>query len=148
VTINGVTIKPEHLFSRNELIDYLRENSASDRDLAKIREAYQNEFGNELVWRYPISEELHLGTFIIPVKEGFLSLPFNAVDPEDYELLEINDARMLDEDSLELFINDWNRFSDDLLSAMTDMLVILRRARSHQPMWVQKLLSMPFRATT
>lgn len=84
------------------------------------------EFKDELVWRYPISDGYHLGTFIVPVKEGFLSLPFDNVDSEDYELLELVDTAALDTDAMQTLIDDWRLFSDDLINAMNDMLCILR----------------------
>jgi hypothetical protein len=127
MTINGVKIDPDKLMSKDELLEFLRENGESDRALAHIRERYQNEFGNELVWSYSISDGKHMGTFIAAVREGFLSLPYDAADREDYELLELDDASMFDEDAMQYFIDDWKRFSDDLLAAMTDMLGILKQ---------------------
>jgi hypothetical protein len=78
------------------------------------------------MWRYPISDGNHLGTFIVPVREGFISLPFDIVDKEDYELLELDDAAMFDDEALQYFIDDWTLFSDDLLSAMKDILRVTR----------------------
>ncbi len=124
--INGTEIDASKLITKEELLAHLRENGESDRALADIRERYQNEFGNELIWRYPISDGKHMGTFIVTVQEGFISLPYDAADREDYELLELDDAAMFDADDMQVFIDDWQSFSDDLMSAMTDMLRILR----------------------
>lgn len=126
MTINGTNIDPDKLLSKDELLQFLRDNGENDRALASIRERYQTEFGNELVWFYPISDGKHMGTFIAVIKEGFISLPYDAADEEDYELLELDDAVMFDEDSMQIFIDDWRMFSDDLLSAMTDMQSLLR----------------------
>lgn len=116
---------PLQLLSKDELIEFLRENGENDRALAQIRERNQKAFGNELIWFYPISDGKHMGTFIVCVQEGFLSLPYDAADRDDYELLELDDAAMFDDEALEYFISDWNLFSDDLLHAMTDMLSAL-----------------------
>lgn len=124
--INGIEIAVSKLLSKQELLDFLKENGESDRALSHIRERYQSEFGNELVWFYPISDGKHMGTFIAAVKEGFISLPYDAADKEDYELLELEDAAMFDEDSLDVFIDDWKLFSDDLLGALGDMLSNVR----------------------
>ena len=40
-------------------------------------------------------------------------------------LLELDDAAMFDEESLEYLIDDWVLFSDDLVTAMKDMLLII-----------------------
>lgn len=124
--INDVHICPEKLISKEELLALLRENGESDCALALLRERYQDEFGNELIWHYPISDGKHMGTFIAVVKEGIISLPYDCVDSEDYELLVLEDAAMFDGDAMQIFIDDWQSFSDDLLSAMKNMLRILR----------------------
>ena len=124
--INGIHIDTQKLMSISELLDFLRENGEDDRALSGIRAYYYNDFGNELIWHYPISDGCHLGTFIVVVKEGFVSLPYDSVDREDGELLILDDATVFDADSIDFFIEDWRSFSDDLLSAMTDMRSILQ----------------------
>lgn len=113
------------LLTQAELLGYLEQNGASDRSLAKVREQYMNQFGNEMVWRYPISDGKHTGTFIVCIREGFISLPYGCIDAEDYELLELQDAAMFDVSSMQGFIEDWSSFSEDLTSAMKEMLRIL-----------------------
>lgn len=117
----GTEFNPEQLLSKDELLEYLRENGESDRALAHIRERNHEMFGNELIWSYPITDGKHMGTFIAAVKEGFISLPYDAADKDDYELLELDDAAMFDDEALEFFIDDWKLFSDDLVTAMEDM---------------------------
>lgn len=124
--IGGVQIDQHQLLSKSELLEFLRENGEDDRALAGIRARYYNDFGNELIWRYPISDGKFLGTFIAVVKEGFISLPYDSVDREDGEFLELDDAVMFTADDMQFFLDDWRSFSDDLLFAMTDMLHILR----------------------
>jgi hypothetical protein len=126
MTINGIQVNPDKLLSKEELLNFLRENGESDRALAHIRERYNDAFGNDLMWRYPISDGNHLGTFIVPVREGFISLPFDIVDKDDYELLELDDATVFNDEALQYFIDDWTLFSDDLLSAMKDILRVTR----------------------
>lgn len=126
MTINGIPFDPEDLMSKDELLNFLKENGEDDRALAKIRNDQYEKYGTELMWCYPLSDGAHLGTFIVPVKEGFISLPFDVVDAEDYELLELDAAAMFDAEAMQSFIDDWQSFSDDLLSTMKDMLRILR----------------------
>ncbi len=123
--ICGTEFDPDKLMSKDDLIAFLRENGESDRALSRIRERNQEMFGNELIWYYPISDGAHMGTFIVAVQEGFISLPYDAVDEEDWELLVLDDAAMFDDDAFEVFISDWQLFSDDLLQAMKDMKVAL-----------------------
>ena len=119
--ICGTEFDPARLLSKDALIALLRENGEDWHGLSLVRERYQEMTGDELVWVYPISDGVHLGTFIAAVKEGFISIPYDVVDKNDGELLELDDAVMLNDETLEYFIDDWRMFSDDLLQAMTDM---------------------------
>ena len=118
-------IDTSKLFTKAELLDFLEENGGSDRALSKVRERYMVDFGNELVWYYPISDGKHKGTFIVFVQEGFISIPYDIVDAVDYEILELQQTAMFDAESMQYFIDDWISFSDDLTSAMKDMHRIL-----------------------
>jgi len=113
------------LFTKAELLEFLEKNGESDRALARVRERYMVDFGNELVWYYPISDGKHKGTFIVFVQEGFISIPYDIVDAVDYEILELQQTAMFDAESMQYFIDDWISFSDDLTSAMKDMHRIL-----------------------
>jgi len=116
------TIDTSKLLTKAELLELIKEHGETNWGaLSEVRERYHAEFGNELVWNYVISDGVHTGTFIILVQEGFISIPYNAIDAEDYEILELQDALMLDEDAIQFFIDDWVSFSDDLLTAMKAM---------------------------
>lgn len=109
------------LKSREEVLSYLREHGATHTVLADICEEYGSEYHNELCWHYPITDELHLGTFLLLVKEGVLSLPYNEADSVDGEQLCLEDARLCDAASMKLLISDWYRFDSDLRHAMEGM---------------------------
>lgn len=88
-------------------------------------------YQNELCWCYPIMDELHLGTFLLLVKEGVLSLPFNEVDSVDYELFCLEDACLCDAASINLLIADWYRFDSDLDLPLDNFLVQLYNFLGH-----------------
>jgi len=125
MTVDGIQIDKGKLLSKDEALDLLFEYGEDYRAMAHLGKYYRSNFGNELVWRYPISDGLHLGTHILIVKEGFLSVPYESINRDDGELLELNAAATFDADDIQFFINDWRSFSDDLLRAMSDMLRIL-----------------------
>ena len=123
----GIQIDRSKLMSRKELEEYFGRFGQSDRILADIRDRYNEAFGSDLIWRYPNSDGYHLGFFIVPVQEGFLALPYDEVDREDYEIMIVDDAELLDADSLQNFIDDWQTYSEDLVGAMRDMIRILKQ---------------------
>ena len=49
MTINGIQIDPAKLMSRDELLEFLRDNGEDDRALAKIREGHYAGYGTELI---------------------------------------------------------------------------------------------------
>lgn len=84
-------------------------------------EPYREQYHNELCWGYPISDGKHLGTFLVLVREGVLSLPYDDADKVDYELFCLEDARMCDFESIEIFLSDWKKFAEDLEHSMLCM---------------------------
>lgn len=123
----------DDLKGKDELFEYFEENGPTHTALMDFCEKYRVQYGNELCWSYPISDGKHLGTFLVLVKEGVLSLPYDDADKVDYELFCIDDAAMFDTEAMQVFIEDWNSFSEDLLQAMYAMRSYLKRAvKSHE----------------
>jgi hypothetical protein len=122
----GLQIDAAKLMTRQEVLDYLKEYGETDRILADIRARYDEAFENELIWHYPMTDGHHLGFFIVPVREGFLSLPYDSIDRDDYEIMVVDDSALLDADSLRHFIDDWKSYSEELISAMSDMIRVVQ----------------------
>lgn len=76
-TVSGLlrTLNPDTLMSAKEVLTYLKDNDSTDHTLSDIRLRYYAAHGNELCWRYPISDGIHAGAFILATKDGYLSLP-------------------------------------------------------------------------
>lgn len=117
--------REDTLMSAKEILTYLKDNDSTDRTLSDIRLRYYAAHGNELCWRYPICDGIHAGAFILATKDGYLSLPYNSMDEEDYEILVLDDAVFHDPASLTTFLSNWEDFSADLTDAMREMRRIL-----------------------
>lgn len=126
-TVSGLlrSLNPDTLMSAKEVLTYLKDNDSTDRTLSDIRLRYYAAHGNELCWRYPICDGIHAGAFILATKDGYLSLPYNSMDEEDYEILVLDDAVFHDPASLTTFLSNWEDFSADLTDAMREMCRIL-----------------------
>lgn len=125
--LGGLSLDLEELKSKQDLITYLMEHGPNHSALMDFCEEYRDKYGNELCWPYPISDGKHLGTFIVLVKEGILSLPYNDADKIDYELFCMDDITFFDSDSISIFIDDWHYFDQDLLQAMYAIKRYLQR---------------------
>ena len=124
--ICGIEIDTAKLISKDDVLEQLRDSGESDCALSDVRGRYNELFGNDLIWRYPISDGTFAGVTIVTVKEGFLQLPYDNMEKTEYELFELDKASLIDEDELERFIDDWKMFSDDLLTALGDMRFIVQ----------------------
>lgn len=87
------------LLSREALIRVLEEWGGHDRAMSHVREHYEGELGCDPIWRYPISLDTCNGGFLVPVKEGYLFIPYDEVDSEDYEILMLDEACLMDVES-------------------------------------------------
>lgn len=116
--LNGNSINLDSLKSKEELLSFLEENGANHAALMDSCEEYREQYQDELCWDYPISDGLHLGTFLVLVREGLLSLPYDSADSENYEHFCLEDVKIFDEDTLHIFLTDWKSYSNGLCRFM------------------------------
>lgn len=114
------------LKSKDELVSHLIENGANHEQLIDFCEDYREKYHNELCWPFPISDGKHLGTFIVLVKEGVLSLPYDEADAVDGELFCLDDIRMFCAEDMADFIESWQLFDSELQRAMESLLFYLK----------------------
>ncbi len=126
-TVSGLlrNLNTDALLPAKEALEYLKDNGSTDCTLSDIRLRYYAAYGNELCWRYPISDGIHAGAFILVTKDGYLSLPYTSMDEDEYEILMLDDATFHDSASLATLLSDWEDFSADLTDAMCEMCRIL-----------------------
>lgn len=118
----GITVNPMRLFSKDRVLALLFHNGASCETLDDIRERYSQIFGKDLVWRYPILDTVKDGCVIIPVREGFLRLPYDSGDVEPTDYYCVSEAHLLDKDAIGTMLRELNAYTDGLRSALSEML--------------------------
>jgi hypothetical protein len=69
------------------------------------------------------------GKFILPVREGFLCLPYDTVDADDREILDLDRAFLLDKACAVEMLSGWLDYSDGLTGALRDLVRILMNPR-------------------
>ena len=102
----GGVISGRKLLSKNEILICLDMNGRNERALTLIRDRNEDMFGADLMCHIPISDGSCLGIFLVPVKEGFLVLPYDAVDQYQGELITIKEAQLLDRGDLHFLLKD------------------------------------------
>jgi len=118
---DGITIDRMQLYTQQEVLSILKQGNGSDRDLALIRQEYDKRFGNELIWRYPLMVGDDLGAVLIPVREGFLSIGYNEMSPEEYEIFNLDAVILLSADEIQQMKDDWNSYARGLRTALESM---------------------------
>lgn len=122
----------EKLMSRDEVLTFLMDNGAHEPSLAQIREQYESQLGIDPIWRYPLSDDMHEGAFIVPVKEGFMWLPYDEIDREYYEILLPDEATMLDAESCAYFMKSLRDYTEDLCEVLSNIMGLFQNGSTKQ----------------
>ena len=116
---NSLAVDLDKLMSAEEVLAYIENHGGNYAALSELCEQNAAIYGNELRWHYPIvTDNLFSGTHILLVKEGALALPYNIIDEHDFEVFCLENAELLDEESIGMLLDDWKTFSDDLFGAL------------------------------
>lgn len=128
----NAALNPKELPAMTDLLASLSENGADDRALSHLREEQWEKFSKELIWRYPISEGESAGGFITPVQEGMLWIPYDSMDKEDGELLELNQAHLLSSEVCQYLLEDLRSYTDGLCAMLQEAAVICSSVQNNQ----------------
>jgi len=102
------------LMTKAAVLAYLEEHGTYSPSLAAISNQYEELFGVDPIWRYPLPDGAYNGAYIVPVQEGYLWIPYVEVDVEYYELLEPELATMLDADCCRYYLKTLQEYTADL----------------------------------
>lgn len=128
----NAALNPNELPAMTDLLASLSENGADDRALSHLREEQWEKFRKELIWRYPISEGESAGGFITPVQEGMLWIPYDSMDKEDGELLELKQAHLLSSEACQYLLEDLRSYTDGLCAMLQEAAVICSSVQNNQ----------------
>lgn len=123
VTIGGTDVCFAELKSKDELFNFFQEGTCDHAALMEFCEDYKARYENDLCWPYPIATDNHLGRYLVLVKEGVLSLPYDGFDGENYEFFSLKGAEVLTTDGLIELADEFRMFTNDLLAALNDMII-------------------------
>lgn len=117
----GVQVAPNALHSQAELIGLLQSYGPFGQTLGKVRTKYLEQFGQDLIWTYPFSDDMTGGSVIIPVREGFLNIPYHTKVEQLGAQLELSGAELLDVDAVHTLQSECKAYMSGLLQALEDM---------------------------
>lgn len=121
----GKPLDFSQLMFAGDLVGQMKRSGANDSTLTEIRDHYVRVLGFDPIWRYPLSDEMHLGAALIPVQEGFLYLPYDYADTEEYECYCLESCSFLDSNTAHYLQRTMLKYAVGLHSILNDIFVIL-----------------------
>ena len=120
------------LSSEKELISYLdnRGYRPRDFDLFDFLLTYEDEYARDALWLYPLCDRSNIGKYLVPVKEGILSIPYNKFSFDQNKLLDTHLAHIVTADHLQELLDSWEHYNINLTEALTEMIKISDKKRS------------------
>lgn len=128
----NLSLNPEELPTKDEMIEMIWDGGGTDAALAELREKQHEQYGNELIWRYPISAGESAGGFIMPVREGVLWIPYDEMDKEEGEILLVDNAELLSEDACEIMADDYMSYAKELCDVLNQSAAITHQVQLAQ----------------
>ena len=114
------------LLCRDEILKLLSLYGATDSTLDRVRNTYGQRFSQQLIWKYPFSDDMQGGGVIIPVQEGFLFLPYKTVFENAGAKYQLDNAEILTAAAIHTLQEECRAYTDGLLSALGEMESAIR----------------------
>lgn len=124
-------IDTETLWSQADVLQYLKENDATYSSLYEINNSYQEiHAGKELQWHYPLCDGEYQGAYLLPVKEGFLYLPYyDCLSECGYEQFNLEGAHLCGKDELRYMCAETMTYAAGLVKTLRHMQEALVKQR-------------------
>ena len=119
-------IDESKLMTKDEVVQYLTAHGANYLIFSQLCERYVEEFDTDLIQVYRSGGDCQSSFYIMPVREGFLQLPFVQVDSRHYDVIAMELVELLDMETLQSLLKAWVTSSDILRGALEDMIIIER----------------------
>ena len=128
ISYMGKRIPRNVLFVEEYVVHVLEAGSACFTDLEPLRNVYMDKLGFDPCWTYPLGVGNHNGLVILPVWEGFLSLPYTETDEVTYEQFDLQAAALLDAAAVDTLLQNLRAYADGLCATLEDMKSTLQYA--------------------
>jgi len=123
----GLRINKKKLMKTGEVVDYLRVHGENYSAFSDLRDIYEEAFGKDLVWNYQCCGDFFPGFYLMPVREGFLSIPYNEVEVDEFEQIVADNIELLSAEDLQFRLERYRAYAVEMMSAMEDMIAIAKK---------------------
>ena len=104
------------LYTMKELLAILEKNGSDGLALVAVGDHYMETVGEYPIWRYPLNDGGYEGGSIVPVQEGWLYLPCEEIDREDYDQFALKEATLLDAETCKRFAQELESYCRALVA--------------------------------
>lgn len=125
--VNGVLVDTTKLKSKDAFVKQLFCNGGTFKEYFKLVEENLPVCGDYLYWMYPIHDGDCAGAFLTLVQEGVLAISYDAIDKHDCEIFEPDSVRLCTVEDMTWFIDNWGKFSKDVMTSLGSLRHYLER---------------------
>ena len=125
--IGSIEIPVKQLWQADDLVQHLFQYGGNYSALVELCDRYQEHFGNELFWHYPMTDGKYTGVYFILVQEGVLAISYDEVTEYDHEIFVRDSVKICSAEDLNWFILDWKRNEASLMDALETMAFYLEK---------------------
>ncbi len=118
IFLNGKVIHTQNLPSKVEFEKKLFDAGGTFTALADIYDQYGKQYGTDLYWHYPISNEHYSGSYLVLVQEGVLVVSYNYMDDCDHEVFSDDSVKLMSAADIGCYLRRWEQFSARLQTSL------------------------------
>lgn len=127
IFVNGVLVDTTKLKTKDAFVEKLFRNGGTFKEYFKLVEENLPVCGDYLYWMYPIHDGDCAGAFLTLVQEGVLAISYDAIDKHDCEIFEYDSVRLCTVEDITWFIDNWAKFSKEVVTALGSLRYYLER---------------------
>lgn len=134
----GAVIPKAELHRLAEVKDFLESAGPSDKNLFELYSHLLDTYDNTFIWRIPISTDVYTGGAIVPVREGFLWLPYESVmilGDEPDGCYTMSEAQLLDGEMFGFLVSEFRDYTHGLEEALNEVGKLLGSPAESSPEW-------------
>lgn len=108
------TMEFSKLPTQEEFLQALSEKGFTRNGLECVLEDMSGVVGFDRIWHYPISDSVSAGGVIIPVREGFIWIPYDDMSKAEGEIYNPIGVRVLNVEELMCLADEFKDYADRL----------------------------------
>lgn len=116
----------DKLHTKEEALAIIHKHGDCENGIAALRDHYHNQLGFDPIWRQHVGDDCFYGAVIVPVREGFLYLPYDEVRRDEWEIYILDIAELLTREMTEYLLKLTSRYMEPYQAVLRHITQVLR----------------------